>query len=88
MQDPFLVRDNPSAQRSAVASKAVYRLGGSFLGRRLFPISVCSVRMSLFPLLQLGILSLSFLKDGDVGIGVFPEGEKILVGTSCPYSVS
>ena len=31
-------------------------------------------------LLQLGVLGLGFFQDGDVGVGVFPEGEKIFVG--------
>jgi len=31
------------------------------------------------PLLQLRILGLGFLQDGDVGGGVFPEGEDILI---------
>ncbi len=30
-------------------------------------------------LLQLRVLRFGFLQDGDVGVGVFPEGEKILV---------
>ena len=31
-------------------------------------------------LLQSGVLSLGLLQDGDVGVGVFPESEGILVG--------
>jgi hypothetical protein len=31
-------------------------------------------------LLQLRVLRLGFLQDGDVGVGVFPEREEILVG--------
>jgi hypothetical protein len=31
--------------------------------------------------LQLRILRLGFLQDGDVGVGVFPESEKVLVGS-------
>jgi hypothetical protein len=30
--------------------------------------------------LQRRVLRLGFLQDGDVGVGVFPEGEEILVG--------
>jgi hypothetical protein len=30
--------------------------------------------------LQLRVLCLGFLQDGDVGIGVLPEGEEVLVG--------
>ena len=30
-------------------------------------------------LLQLGILRFSLLQDGDIGIGIFPEGEEILI---------
>ena len=33
------------------------------------------------PLLQLRILRLGFLQDGDVGVSVFPESEEILVGS-------
>src|ERR1019366_7891374 len=35
-------------------------------------------------LLQRRVLGFGFLQDGDVGIGVFPEGEKIFVGGECP----
>src|SRR5215469_653172 len=31
-------------------------------------------------LLQLGVFRLGLLQDGDVGVGVFPQGEEILVG--------
>jgi len=30
-------------------------------------------------LLQLGVLRLGLLQDGDVGVGVFPEGKKVLI---------
>jgi hypothetical protein len=30
--------------------------------------------------LQLRVLRLGFLQDGDVGVGVFPEGEEVLIG--------
>jgi hypothetical protein len=29
--------------------------------------------------LQLRVLRFGFLQDGDVGVGVFPEGEEILI---------
>ena len=32
------------------------------------------------PLLQLRVLCLGFLEEWDLGVGVFPEGEEILVG--------
>jgi hypothetical protein len=35
-------------------------------------------------LLQLRVLGLGFLEDGDVGVGVFPEGEEIFVGGERP----
>jgi hypothetical protein len=35
-------------------------------------------------LLHLRVLRLSFLQDGDVGIGIPPEGEKIFVGGERP----
>jgi hypothetical protein len=34
--------------------------------------------------LQLRVLGLGFLQDGNVGVGVFPEGEEIFVGGECP----
>src|SRR5213592_2459198 len=37
-------------------------------------VSQCTVS------LQLRVLRLGFLQDGDVGVGVFPEGEEILIG--------
>jgi hypothetical protein len=33
-------------------------------------------------LLQLGVLGFGFFQDGDVGIGVFPQREEILIGGS------
>src|ERR1700676_4765609 len=40
-------------------------------------------RKNLFLLLQLRVLRLGLLQDGDVGVGVFPEREEILIsGTS------
>jgi hypothetical protein len=32
-------------------------------------------------LLQLRVLRLGLLQDGNIGVGVFPQGEKILVGS-------
>src|ERR1700687_3424871 len=37
----------------------------------------------LFELLQLRVLRLGFLQDGDVGVGVFPERQEILVSGLC-----
>ena len=34
-------------------------------------------------LLQLRVLGFGLLQDGDVGVGVFPEGEEIFVGSEC-----
>jgi hypothetical protein len=34
-------------------------------------------------LLQLRILRLGLLQDGDVGISIFPEGEKVFIGSLC-----
>jgi hypothetical protein len=51
--------------------------------------SLCaSVAMHSYPrstkqLPQLRILRLSLLQDGDVRVGVFPEGEEILIGGFC-----
>jgi len=33
--------------------------------------------------LQLRVFCLGFLQDGDVGVGVFPEGKEILVAAIC-----
>jgi hypothetical protein len=35
-------------------------------------------------LLQLGVLRLGFFEDGDIGVGVFPESEEILIGGERP----
>ena len=37
---------------------------------------------------QLGVLRLGLFQNGDVGVGVFPEGEEVLVGSFCSASVS
>jgi hypothetical protein len=29
---------------------------------------------------ELGVFGLGLLEDGDVGVGIFPEGEEILIG--------
>jgi hypothetical protein len=42
--------------------------------------SICSL------LLQFRILRFGFLKDGDVGVSVLPEGKEIFVGSQCPYA--
>jgi len=34
-------------------------------------------------LLQLRVLGFGLLQDGDVGVGIFPEGEKVFVGGEC-----
>ncbi len=34
------------------------------------------------------VLGLGLFKDGDVGVGVFPEGEEILVGSLCLELIS
>ena len=34
--------------------------------------------------LQLRVLRLGLLQDGDVGVGVFPEGEEVVVGGERP----
>jgi len=48
-------------------------------GRRFRAVFAELVSRS-FRLLQLRELRLGFFQDGDVGVGVFPEGEKVLVG--------
>jgi hypothetical protein len=49
-----------------------------------FPVTRQCVTNSL----QLGVLRLGLLQDGDVGVGVFPEREEILVLTLRPGSVA
>src|ERR1039458_8275582 len=45
-----------------------------------YPLSVDTKRRRrTLQLLQLRVLGLGLLQDGDVGVGVFPEGEEILV---------
>src|SRR5579863_6723608 len=44
--------------------------------------------MAFSPLLQLRILRLGFLQDGNIGVGVVPEGEEILVGRAGGGDVS
>jgi hypothetical protein len=44
--------------------------------------------VSRLSLLQLRVLRLGFLQDGDVGVGVFPEGEEVLVGGASFQSVA
>ena len=34
-------------------------------------------------LLQLRVLCLGFLQDGDIGVGVFPQSKEVLIGTFC-----
>jgi len=34
--------------------------------------------------LQLRVLGFGLLQDGDVGVGVFPEGEEVVVGGERP----
>ena len=40
-------------------------------------------RLCLNELLQLRVLRLGLLQNGDVGVGVFPEGEEVVVGDFC-----
>ncbi len=42
--------------------------------------AVVAVGWSPAQLSQLGVFSFGFLEDGDVGVGVLPQREKILVG--------
>ena len=43
---------------------------------------------SCLELLQLRILRFSLLQDGDIGIGIFPEGEEILVSGACAGGIA
>ena len=42
-----------------------------------------SKNKNLFQLLQLCVLGFGFFQDGKVGIGIFPQGKKILIRGSC-----
>jgi hypothetical protein len=37
--------------------------------------------------LQLGVFGFGLLQDGDVGVGIFPEAEEVLVGRECADAV-
>ena len=37
-------------------------------------------------LLKFRVLGFRLLQDGNVGVGVFPEGEEVLVGSERPYA--
>jgi hypothetical protein len=52
-----------------------YRLLTSTIGKQQ------TTKKDFFQLLQLRVLRLGFLQDGDVGVGVFPEREEILIGS-------
>jgi hypothetical protein len=40
------------------------------------------------PLWQLRVLGFGLLQNGDVGIGVFPEGEEVFIGCPCSDGVA
>jgi hypothetical protein len=73
------------------AGRSVFHLTSPFIGltenclirgrRRPFDPRVFARRKDWFPLLQLGVLRFGFLQDGDVGVGVFPEGKEILISS-------
>ena len=44
--------------------------------------------MPFFQLLQLRVVRLGFFQDGDVGVGVFPEGEEVLIGGAALVGVA
>jgi hypothetical protein len=51
------------------------------LGREIHaPQEVLAARVGTQGLFQLCVLRLSLLQDGDIGVGVFPEREEILIG--------
>jgi hypothetical protein len=47
----------------------------------LHPAVLVSTEFDKRKLLQLRVLRLGLLQDGDVGVGVFPEGEEVFVGS-------
>jgi hypothetical protein len=66
---------SPSAAASSVVnSRIIGRPGG------LDPNFYVAHPAPLSRLLQLGVLRLGFFQDGDVRVGVFPEGEEIFIG--------
>jgi hypothetical protein len=42
--------------------------------------SAVPIRRTVIGLFQLAVLGFSLFEDGEVGVGVFPEGKEILVG--------
>jgi len=50
--------------------------------------SQVATRLHFFGLLQLLVLRLGFLQDGDVGVGVFPEGKEVLVPLAGTFFVA
>ena|SRR5437667_12638587 len=51
------------------------------LGRMLRERSIATLKAAK-RLLQLRVLRLGFLQDGDVGVGIFPEREEVLIGSA------
>src|ERR1700722_1973307 len=52
----------------------------ALLSRRASLGGAVNRRVAFWRLLQLGVFGFGFLEDRDVGVGVFPEREKIFVG--------
>ena len=46
---------------------------------RFGPASMSALKVWSSPLLQLRVLRLGLLQDGDVGVGVFPKGKEVVV---------
>jgi hypothetical protein len=75
------------------ANRAVSEVAQAFgLGRQMSAEPTRLVRLagkkSPCKSLQLGVLGFSLPQNGDVGVGVFPKGEEILVGGLCLRVVS
>lgn len=51
-------------------------------------VPIASSRVNQFGLLEPRVFALSLLVDGDIGIGIFPESEEIIVGLTCCYFVA
>src|ERR1039457_2250071 len=69
-----------SSSRAGLSPAVDQRLSRRTANAWLHQLSVNSKRLGrVFQLLQLRVLRFGFLQDGDVGVGVFPEGKEILV---------
>jgi hypothetical protein len=75
---------DPELARKSLASLGIlYLLGYVGFGNQQALILV-ETAFNSGGLLQLRVLRRGFLQDGDIGVGISPEGEKIFVSSECP----